>query len=137
MRHSRTGATLRAGACALFLALAAAGCSSTGGGGGGGGSPNMITREQFGDLPEGTAFTIVQRFRSRWLRPRTQGGFNDPTPYYAEVFVDDLRFGPIESLQRISSTQIDRIEYISATDATTLYGTGFAGGIIKIHTIGR
>jgi hypothetical protein len=117
------------------LALLAVGCTATGGGGGG--NPDLITREQFAELPDGTAFTIVQRYRSRWLRARTQGSFTDPEPYYAEVFVDDLHFGPIDSLGRISSTEIDRIEYINATDATTLYGTGYAGGIIRIHTRSR
>jgi hypothetical protein len=124
---------LRASVFALF-ALLLAGCSSTGAASGGG-SPNRITQEQIAELPEGTAFTVIQRYRSGWLRPRTQGTLGNPEPAYAEVFLDQLHFGDINSLQRISSTQIQSIEYISATDATTRYGTGYLGGIIRINTI--
>jgi len=124
---------LRASTIALF-ALLAAGCSSTGAASGGG-SPNRITREQIDELPAGTAFTIIQRYRSGWLRPRTQATLSNPEPAYAEVFLDQLHFGDINSLQRISSTQIESIEYISATDATTRYGTGYLGGVIRVNTV--
>jgi hypothetical protein len=43
---------------------------------------------------------------------------NDPA--YAMVFVDWLAFRPIFTLNQISTTQIDRIEFLNARDATTL-----------------
>lgn len=134
MTRPQPPALLRAGAFLLF-ALVVAACSTTGGGSGGG-NPDLITREQITSLPDGTAFTIVQRFRSSWLRARTQGSFSNPEPTYAEVFVDNMHFGDINALGRISSTEIEEIEYINATDATTRYGTGYAGGIIRIITLG-
>ncbi|HUF76133.1 MAG TPA: hypothetical protein VMM35_07630 [Longimicrobiales bacterium] len=136
MNRGRPGSPLRASAIMLFVLLAAA-CSSTGGPSSGGGSANLITREQIEMLPEGTAYTVIQRFRSGWLRPRTQATFGNAEPAYAEVFVDELRYGDISSLSRINSSQIETIEYISATDATTRYGTGYMGGIIRVNTRGR
>lgn len=124
---------LRMSAIALFAVLAAA-CSSTGGGGGGG-SPDMITREQIETLPEGSAFTVVQRLRRSWLRARTQATFGNSEPAYPVVFLDEMRFGDIDSLNRISTNQIQSIQYISAVDATTRYGTGYMGGIIRINTV--
>ena len=134
-RSSAYSSACRSGAV-LLLALLAAGCGSTGGGGGGGNS-NLITRDQIVTFPDASAYVIIQRLRSTWLRARTQGSFGNPEPTYAEVFVDNVRYGPIESLNSVSSTDIDSIEYISATDATTLYGTGYAGGIIRIVTLRR
>jgi hypothetical protein len=123
---------------ALFALLAAA-CSSGGAnsGGAGGGNPDLITREQILDLPDGTALTVIQRYRSSWLRARSQGTFNSNEPDRAEVFVDEMHFGDINSLSRISSSAIASIQFISATDATTRYGTGYTGGIIRVNTLGR
>jgi hypothetical protein len=119
-----------------LLVLLAAACSATGGSSGGG-NPDLITQEQIASVPDGTAFTIVQRFRSSWLRARTQATFGNTNPAYAEVFVDEMHYGDINALGRIASTEIESIQYISATDATTRYGTGYMGGIIRINTRGR
>jgi hypothetical protein len=138
----------RLGRGVLFLMtlLLAQACASAGGGGGGGGGGDVITREQIGDGTNETAFTVVQRLKPGWLRARTQGSLSDPSvcslnvctsgePQRAAVLVDDLVFGDINSLDRISATQIDRIEYVSAIDATTRFGTGYPGGAIIVRTV--
>ncbi len=61
-----------------------------------------------------------------------RGTLGNPTPAYAEVYVDGLRYGPLESLYQISTNTIERIEYLSALDATTRYGTGHMGGAILV-----
>lgn len=88
-------------------------------------------------LPDGTAFQVVQRFKSQWLRPRGQGTPTNPGPEFPQVFIDEMYYGDIDSLSRFNSTNIDNIQFISATDATTRYGTGYMGGIIRINTLGR
>jgi hypothetical protein len=50
---------------------------------------------------------------------------NDPA--YAMVFVDWLAFGPISTLNRISTSQIDRIEFLNARDAKTFVLCGLLG----------
>ena len=97
-----------------------------------GGSRDDITRGQIEALAEGTAFMVVQLLRPRWLSARTQGTLGNPQPAYAHVFVDELYFGPLGSLERVSSSEIERIEYLNALDATIRYGTGYLGGIIRI-----
>ncbi|HUP51632.1 MAG TPA: hypothetical protein VM198_04100 [Longimicrobiales bacterium] len=135
MSRSKTATLTRGSGLALLLVLAAA-CSATGGSGGGG-NPDLITEEQITSLPDGTAFTVIQRFRSGWLRPRSQGTLSGGGPDFAQVYVDELHFGDINSLSRISSSSIESIQFISAIDATTRYGTGYAGGIIRINTHDR
>ena len=123
----------------LGLLLGVTACSMAGGGGGrsGGGSIGPITLSQVEEFGFGTALTVVQRLRPRWLTARTQGTLRDPSPAYAHIFLNQLYFGPLGSLDQISSTEIDRIEYINARDATTQYGTGYLGGIIRVTTRGR
>ncbi len=135
MSRSQAMKLARGSGFAILLLLAAA-CSSTGGGGGGG-NPDLITEEQILTAPDGTAFTVIQRFRSGWLRSRGQGTFSGGGPDFAQVYVDELHFGDINSLSRISSTSIESIQFINAIDATTRYGTGYAGGIIRINTHDR
>ena len=105
---------------------------------GGSGSRDEITREQIGSLPDWDAYTIIQQFQPRWLRPRIVATIRtaqraaltgDDPAIYPEVFQDELPFGSIDSLRQFLSVEIERIEFISALDATTLYGTGYMGGI--------
>ena len=125
-----------AGLTTLLLMTALGAACSTTGGGGGGGNPDLITRAQIEESPVTTAFDLVERVRPRWLRPRTQASFSSPEPTYPVVYMDGRRFGEVGSLHQISTTSVDRIEFIDALDATTRFGTGHAGGVIHVHTLG-
>lgn len=119
----------------LMTVLLAQGCASAGAGAGSGsGSGNVITREQISPDDE-NAYLIVRRIRPVWLRPRSQESITGQEPTFAQVFLDELQVGDVDYLYRISAAQIDRIEYLSALDATTRYGTGYAGGLIIVRTI--
>jgi len=109
-------------------------------------SPDLIVREQILDMPDGTALDVIQRLRPNWLRPRSQGTIAGSTrnpssgtvigdAETAFVFVDEVRFGELGSLSRISSLNIESIVFISPLDATTRYGTGYTAGIIRVNTV--
>ena len=100
----------------------------------GGGTSDLIVRSEILRVPDRSAFTLIRLLRPRWLAARTQATPRNPTPAYAHVYLDNLAYGPIESLYDLSSNAIDRINFISSLDATTLYGTGFMGGVIHVHT---
>ena len=51
---------------------------------------------------------------------------------YPEIFRDELRYGPFGSLRDFRSVEIERIEFISALDATTRYDTGYMSGSIRV-----
>ncbi len=68
----------------------------------------------------GTALEAVQHLRPQWLRTRSGGGIR--------VYVDGSRVSQNTSgLAGISVQQVGRIERMSASEATTRYGT-VAGG---------
>jgi hypothetical protein len=96
---------------------------------------SRISQEELVEFPSGTAYEAIERLRPRWIRSRgvssTRPG---ATPDYAAVFIDNAPVGGLEALYRVSIRDIDYIEYMSASDATTRYGTGYPGGIIKIFT---
>lgn len=132
MGPSRSRAPRHGLAALLLLVLAGAACAS--GGGGGGGGANRIIRDQFNSADE-NAFLIVRRLRPGWLRPRTQGTITNPEPAIAQVYLDQSHIGDANMLESISATSIASIEYMDALDATTRYGTGFAGGLIIVRTV--
>lgn len=72
----------------------------------------------------------------RWLRPgwlRSRGaGFSERST--ATVYVDGLNRGGLESLQHVSRDDIQKIRFLHAADATTLFGTNNMGGAIIINT---
>ncbi|MCE2455712.1 MAG: hypothetical protein J4G12_07870 [Gemmatimonadetes bacterium] len=115
-----------AAAVTLALTLGLAGCAS-GGGGTGGGNANRLTAEDLVDVQSLDAEQAIQRLRPRWARGR--GG---ATP---GVIVDGaVRSGGMEALQSIRISEVQEIQYMSASDATLRYGTGFNGGAIVITT---
>ncbi len=102
---------------------------------------DAITREQIASLPNLDAEAIVRLLQPSWLRARTQATIGtaqraietgaDPA-IYPVVFLDEFQWGPLETLAQFRSQEIERIEFLHALDATTLYGTGYLGGIIRV-----
>jgi TonB-dependent Receptor Plug Domain len=136
---------------ALSVTLGLPACASGSGGGGGGASANVITQRQIDDAGVDDTYQLIQRYKSRWLRPARNQNITSGTTagsltggsdgdvvagqeLYARVFVDDHPYGEIDSLRSIDPRSIESIEFISSTDATTRYGTGYIGGIIQVHT---
>ena len=60
--------------------------------------------------------------------------FGVDSAIYPEVFRDEFLWGSLDTLRQFRSDQIERIEFLNALDATTLYGTGYMGGIIRVVT---
>ena len=136
-RFARIHHRSRRAAALLAVAFAAlSGCSSStyGGerGGSGRGSADLLTSEEILQRPDTDAFTIIQQLRPGWLRARPTSSFDPAANNDPYVFVDDSRYGPLNSLYQLRSANIEQIEFISATDATTRFGTGFPGGIIRV-----
>ena len=105
--------------------------------GGGGSRPrsDRITRAELEELPTFTARQAIQKLRPSWLRPRTstiRGGSG--TRHTATVFLDGMARGGLSALDGMDIREIEEIRFISASDATTRYGTGYPGGIIEVFT---
>lgn len=100
----------------------------------GGSSP--ITYEDIADLPARDAYEVVQTLRPMWLRGRARMSIQNPGTLTPVVYVDNMRFGDVGSLRQISADAVAEIRYIGASDATTRWGTGHAGGVIMVRMQG-
>ena len=81
-----------------------------------------------------TAYDVIARLRPEYLRSRGASSLRTTTPATAVVYLDEMKYGGLNSLKSLSADQILRIEYINAADATTRFGTDHLGGAILITT---
>ena len=81
-----------------------------------------IVRAELAELPEMNALQAIERLRRRWLQRGDQ----------VQLYVDGARRSNVRDLESMRSTEIEQMEYLSANDATTRYGTGHTGGAIMV-----
>lgn len=114
----------------IALLMGLAGCASAGDGStssGRGGNPNRITQENLVDHQSLDLLTAIQQIRPRWLTNRGRGN--------TRVIVDGAaRMGGTDELRSFRVPDIQEVEFLSASDATTRFGTGYEGGAILVQT---
>lgn len=93
---------------------------------------NVITRDELVTQDLTSAYEAVQRLRPQWLRGRGATSIRNPEPTMPVVYVAGVRQGGPESLRVVRITETDEIRFISASDATTRWGTGHMGGAIEV-----
>ena len=112
---------------AVALALGIAGCASAGGTARpAGATSNRIVQAELEPLGQISPLRAIERLRPRWLNSRSG---SPPV-----LHVDGTRRGNIRDIETYQLTDIERIEYMSASDATTRFGTGYDGGAILVTT---
>lgn len=129
-RPSDRRAFLRAMLAAAPLAAVAA-CAS-GGAASGGSNSRVLTREDMTDYLQQDLHEAILRLRRNWLRRRAAGGTSGTDA--VQVHVNGARMGGVNALRDIRVSNVARVEYMSGTDATTRYGTGYGGGAILVTT---
>lgn len=124
MRRTRFVASLAI--IVLAAACASGGASSTGERTGR--NRNVISAEELGEIQVQNALEAVRQLRPAWLTPRGRAGL-------PVIYRNSTRWGrdPL-SLQTIDIHSIEEIRYYNASDATTRWGTGVAGGVIQVIT---
>ena len=111
----------------LALLTGFAGCASAGGTSARGGRPNRFTAEDLVEVRSVDLFTAIQQLRPRWLATRGRGS--------VQIIVDNTpRRGGIEELRAFRVTDVEVLELLSASDATTRFGTGYEAGAIMVRT---
>ena len=112
------------------LVIGLSGCASAGSGGatsGRGGNPNRLTEEALLEHQSLDVFSVIQQLRPRWLTSRGRGTIR--------VIVDGSpRMDGFRDLRSFRVSDVQEIEYLSASDATTRFGTGYESGAILIRT---
>ena len=118
---------------AFALMIGLAGCASGSGGSGSSGSsgsssgPNRLTAADLVNQQELDLYDAIRQLRGRWLTSRGRG-----TP---RVVVDGSpRQSGIDELRSLRVSDVQGIEFLSASNATTRFGTGYDAGAILVTT---
>ena len=121
---------------AFALMIGLAGCASGSGGSGSSGSgsssgsssgPNRLTAADLVNQQELDLYDAIRQLRGRWLSSRGRG-----TP---RVVVDGSpRQSGIDELRSLRVSDVQEIEFLSASNATTRFGTGYDAGAILVTT---
>ena len=118
----------------LLAALALAGCASTGQtAAASGGNRSLLTAEELRAEPgTRTLDEIIRQRRPTWLTSRgatsLQGGDE------IVVYRDGVPTGGPATLRSISAETVESVQFLSAADATTRFGTGHSLGAILVVT---
>jgi hypothetical protein len=92
---------------------------------------NLITSDEIERSHESNAYLLVQALRPNMLVTRGPTSINLQDPGVV-VFLDNQRFGSVESLKTLQPANLSEVRYLSAADAQGRFGVGFPQGVILV-----
>jgi len=95
---------------------------------------NLITADEIAKSNATNAFEAVERLRPAFLRTRGSQSLQNQEPPTPMIYVDGMRYGPLQTLASVPTLGIVSIQYLTAIEATQRYGLGNEGGAIMITT---
>jgi hypothetical protein len=123
----------------LALALILSSCA-TGGSTGSSSSANTLMAEEIAESHALTAYEAVELTRRRWLVQRNLRAGATPamgsTAGEPVVYLDGVRVGTLDELRRIRADMVQKMEYLTPSDATNRFGTNHDSGAILVTTRG-
>jgi hypothetical protein len=115
----------------VLLSLAA--CAATSGGG-----PRRSARVLLADeiVEAGviTAAEAIEQLRPQWLNTRSSPTMTRLDGSPPVLYIDGMRTDTLRELERIHASVVQRMEFLSPSDATNRFGTDHVGGAILITT---
>lgn len=115
----------------LLITFAVAACASSGTGGDGGGGfrrdSNLITAEELSDVSDRSVLEAIQVLRPQWLR---RSGFRNDLP---SAVLDNQRY-ELDILETMSPDEVLWLRFMSPSDASIRWGTGYPSGVIEVRT---
>ena len=115
----------------VFILVA---CASGVGETGTGRDRNLITLDEIDATRATNALDLVQQLRPNWLRGRGPVSIGRNTPDLPVIYVDGIRSGDPNALERVAAQIVFEIRYLAGPDASQRFGLDHAGGAILVNT---
>jgi len=93
---------------------------------------SVITEEQISSQHYQNLFDAVQALRSNWLQTRGTDSFVNPSQVW--VYLDNMRYGGVQTLANISPKGVISISHFNGVEATARWGIGHSAGVIYVST---
>jgi hypothetical protein len=94
---------------------------------------DLLTREEVTEANRSSAYEVIEMLRPQWLQARSAQSVNRQGGGVI-VYMDDVRYGDLDSLRSIHSSGIFQMERFNATAASQRWGPGHSEGVIVIST---
>ena len=95
---------------------------------------NLITAEELMAVPYSSVFEAVRALRPRWMQARAGLSITNPEQQTAKVYIDGQLRGELDEMRAMQPHEVEEIRFMSASDATTRFGTNHLAGAIVITT---
>jgi outer membrane cobalamin receptor len=95
---------------------------------------NVITAAEIEAANANTAYDVIVKLHANYLHSRGPNSILLKESKEPTVYVDQVEFGPINSLRSIPASNIAEIRFVSGWDAMTKYGSDHVAGVIQIYT---
>lgn len=94
-------------------------------------STRVLLADEIAEAAVLTAAEAIQHCRPQWLQRRGAPTMASSPP---TVYVDGIRVYDFTELDRIRADVVERMEYLSPTDATNRFGVNHDAGAILVTT---
>lgn len=92
---------------------------------------NVITQDQIEQSNAISAWDVVAHYRGDFIRNRGNTSITMGTQDIPVVFLNDVEYGPIQSLRDIRAVDVAEIDLYSGPDAVIRFGSRYGGGVIQ------
>lgn len=104
------------------------------------GSANLITQAEIESAQLETIYDVIERLRPNMMRTRGQmgrvagaaEGQSGAGMSTIKVYLNGTGIGDISMLRGIQASSVKQVQFLSASDATTRFGTGNDAGAILV-----
>ncbi len=86
------------------------------------------------EVPHSTVYEAVRALRPRWLQARAGATIRERELQTAMVYIDGQLRGGLDEMRALVPIEVGELRFMSASDATTRFGTNHIGGAIVITT---
>jgi hypothetical protein len=93
---------------------------------------SVLTQEQLEERHFENLLEAVQTLRANWLNDRGPDSFVAPSHIW--VYVDNTRFGGVQTLAQLGTRNISLVRKLNGVDATARWGIGHSAGVIAVMT---
>ncbi|MFB6272368.1 MAG: hypothetical protein ABEL51_05670 [Salinibacter sp.] len=119
----------------VLVAVALTACGASSQTSNSGLSADKIVLSELSVSVEGlSAYEVVQRYKTGWLRKRGPTSINNPVPIKVYLDGSSSAYGPVSSLQNIRAENVAAITHLNAREAHFRYGLGNVAGAIVVDT---
>lgn len=92
---------------------------------------SRLTGAQIRDTDTSNLYSAIQALRPQWLGSRGPRSASDPTPTFAQVYVNGTLVGELDVLRSLNVQEVEVVRFWPPGEAAARYGMGHQRGIIE------